>query len=219
MLHKSFKMSTEVIPTLPDLAELFRKYGSDKDVNGYSQVYFTLFDKMRDQEINFLEIGIGTMIPGAHSSMVGYAPQHYKPGASLRAWRDYFPKSRIIGLDLQPDTQFSDEDRIETYLCYSVGTDAFNEWYAKMDGLMLDVIVDDGSHIGTDQLATLKNFYSILKPGGLYIIEDVTEGSIVSTDPKQVDEIVDNDPFFFVGVKNNICVIYKKPLNSNRAGY
>lgn len=202
-----------------DLAELFRKYGSDKDVNGYSQLYHTLFDRIKDEKLNFLEIGIGTMIPGAHSSMVGYAPEHYKPGASLRAWRDYFRNGRIIGLDVQPDTQFDDEERIETYICYSVGIDHFKEWYQKMDGLTLDVVLDDGSHIATDQLETLKNFYPILKPGGLYIIEDVIEDSLLSKNPELIDEVVNKDPFFFVGVKNNICVIYKKPLNSNRQGY
>jgi hypothetical protein len=202
-----------------DLAELFRKYGSDKDVNGYSQVYFTLFDKIKDMKLNFLEIGIGTMIPGAHSSMVGYAPAHYKPGASLRAWRDFMPNSRIIGLDIQLDTQFSDEERIETYLCYSVGTDEVNRWHEKMDGLMFDVIIDDGSHVASDQLITLSNFYPMLKPGGIYIIEDVVENSALSTNPESIEEKCNGDVFFFVGVKNNICVIYKKPLNSNRAGY
>jgi hypothetical protein len=202
-----------------DLAELFRKYGSDKDINGYSQVYFTLFDKMKDMKLNFLEIGIGTMIPGAHSSMVGYAPAHYKPGASLRAWRDFMPNSRIIGLDIQLDTQFSDEERIETYLCYSVGTDEVNRWHEKMDGLMFDVIIDDGSHVASDQLITLSNFYPMLKPGGIYIIEDVVENSALSTNPESIEEKCNGDVFFFVGVKNNICVIYKKPLNSNRAGY
>ena len=202
-----------------DLAELFRKYGSDKDVNGYSQVYFTLFDKIKDMKLNFLEIGIGTMIPGAHSSMVGYAPAHYKPGASLRAWRDFMPNSRIIGLDIQLDTQFSDEERIETYLCYSVGKDEVKRWHEKMDGLMLDVIIDDGSHVASDQLITLSNFYPMLKPGGIYIIEDVVDNSALSTNPESIEEKCNGDAFFFVGVKNNICVIYKKPLNSNRAGY
>ena len=30
-----------------DLAQLFRKYGSDKDRNGYSHLYSTLFDKIK----------------------------------------------------------------------------------------------------------------------------------------------------------------------------
>ncbi len=101
---------------MTDLCDLFNKYGSDKDRNGYAQVYHTLFHKLCDQPINFLEIGIGTMIPGVASSMQGYALEGYKPGGSLRAWRDYFVNGRIVGVDIQPDTQFTDEQRIETYL-------------------------------------------------------------------------------------------------------
>lgn len=205
---------TEVL----DLAELFRKYGSDKDTNGYSQVYFTLFDHLKEQPLNFLEIGIGTMIPGMHSSMVGYSLDGYKPGGSLRAWRDFFQNARVIGLDVQPDTQF-EEERIETYICSSTEAGTFEEWYQKMDGLKMDVIIDDGSHIDTNQLATLSNFYPILKDGGIYVIEDIYPGSSLSVNPKQIEERCNGDPFFFVGVKNNICVIYKKPLDSKRAGY
>ena len=33
--------------------------------------------------------GIGTMLPGVHSSMVGFASPGYRPGGSLRSWRDF----------------------------------------------------------------------------------------------------------------------------------
>ena len=88
-----------------------------------------------------------------------------------------------------------------------------------MDGIMLNVIIDDGSHVASDQLITLSNFYPMLKPGGIYIIEDIVENSALSTNPGSIEEKCNGDPLFFVGVKNNICVIYKKPLNSNRCGY
>ena len=51
-----------------DLSDLFIKYGSDKFVNGYTPLYFILFDHLKSLPIKMLEIGIGTMIPGAHSS-------------------------------------------------------------------------------------------------------------------------------------------------------
>ena len=105
-----------------DLAQLFRYYGTDKDINGYSSIYHTLFDHLRDRRIALLEIGIGTLIQGAPSSMVGYSLRNYRPGGSLRAWRDYFTNGTIHGVDVQPDTQFTDEERITTHICDS--TDA-----------------------------------------------------------------------------------------------
>ncbi len=203
-----------------DLASLFKKYGSDKDVNGYSQPYYTMFDHLKDKEINFLEIGIGTMIPGVHSSMVGYSRPGYKPGGSLRAWRDFFINGRIIGLDVQPDTQFSDEDRIETYLCDTTNESAVKSWYEKkMNDVKFDIIIDDGSHIDTNQISTLHNLYKYLNDGGIYVIEDIYPGSNVSQYPDLVKQNCNDDPFFFVGIKNNLCFIYKKHINSNRANY
>lgn len=39
-----------------DIAELFNKYGSDKDRNGYSHLYSILFDGLKEKEMNILEI-------------------------------------------------------------------------------------------------------------------------------------------------------------------
>lgn len=202
-----------------DLAELFNKYGSDKDRNGYAQLYHTLFNLKRDQEINMLEIGIGSLIPGVPSSMLGYALEGYKPGGSLRAWRDYFPKGRIIGVDIQSDTQFSDEPRIETYITNSTKALEVETLMKQLDDPLFDIILDDGSHHDMDQLVTLYNCYSHLKPGGIYIIEDIYPGSKLTTMPALIGSMCNQDPYFFVGVKNNICVIYKSPLKSRRLNY
>src|ERR1700730_10847839 len=95
------------IPTNPrggttmDLDELFDRYGSDKNRNGYTPVYHALLKHLRDRPMDILEIGIGTLIAGAPSSMVGFALPGYRPGGSLRAWRDYFPKAPVLGMDVQ----------------------------------------------------------------------------------------------------------------------
>jgi len=75
------------------LRDLIHKYGSDKNDNQYTPIYHTIFNPIKNKNINILEIGIGTMIPNAPSSMLGYGSQWYKPGASLRAFRDFFPNA------------------------------------------------------------------------------------------------------------------------------
>ena len=79
-----------------DLATLFASHGSDKDRNGYSSLYNALFLPLKESPVTLLEIGVGTTLPG-NSSMKGYMPDSYKPGASLRAWRDFFPNGEIHG--------------------------------------------------------------------------------------------------------------------------
>lgn len=200
------------------LSELFMHYGSDKDTNGYSQLYAILFDSLKDKPIRLLEIGIGTMIPGVHSSMVGYAAPHYKPGGSLRSWRDYFSQGEIFGFDVQPDTQFSDEERITTRICDSTNQSVVNEVMAEVGG-QFDIIIDDGSHLDMHQFQTLNNFLPYLKENGLYIIEDIYPGSRVSVEAGILEGITKKMPFFFAGFKNNLCIIKKCSLPSKRLSY
>lgn len=202
-----------------DLGQIFRAYGSDKDINGYTSIYHTLFDHMRDQPITMLEIGIGTMIPGVHSSMVGYAREGYKPGGSLRAWRDYFVNGTIYGADVQPDTQFAGEPRIITCLCDSTNPVEVGLFMQKIGNIKFDIIIDDGSHIDANQLKTLANFYPYLKDSGIYIVEDIYPGSALSKTPKVIAPLANGDPYFFVGTKNNICVIFKKHLERDSNSY
>lgn len=193
-----------------DLDQLFNHYGSDKTINGYAPIYHSLFKHLRNNPIDLLEIGIGTMIPGVHSSMVGYALDGYKPGGSLRAWRDYFPQGKIIGCDVQPDTQFS-EDRITTFLCDSTSKTSV-EVAAEiiLVDINFDIIIDDGSHRDEDQLKTLRNMYPLLKTGGYYIVEDIYPNSKMSGPfHDQVKEIC-KDAMFYMNDKKNLLIISKR---------
>lgn len=152
------------------LSDLFAGYATDKGVNGYTPIYEALFRHQRQRIGSVLEIGIGTMIPGAPSSMIGWALPGYEPGGSLRAWRDWFPNAKILGLDLQPDTQFT-ELRIETRLCDTRQADDVAACLGAPRP-MFDLIIDDGDHSVSAQLLTCANIYPYLADGGYYIIED-----------------------------------------------
>jgi hypothetical protein len=193
------------------LSTLFACHGSDKDRNGYSSLYNALFLPLKDSPVTLLEVGIGTMIPGAHSSMKGYMPDSYRPGASLRAWRDFFPNGEIHGMDVATDCMLS-EDRIKTHLCDSTDPACCQLWADAHPDLAFDVIVDDGSHWDLHQLATLENLWPHLKPGGYYVIEDVVPNSLISREPHRVYQIAGDVGIFFAGLKNNLCVIHKAPL-------
>lgn len=132
------------------------KYNTDKRIgannHGYTEVYFDQLNDKRDKVRKVMEIGI-------------------HKGGSLRMWRDFFSLAEVYGLDNHPETLF-EADRIksvfaeqkeEASLIKSVG-DIGNDF---------DLIVDDGSHEVEDQLLSFKVFFSIVKVGGIYAIEDV----------------------------------------------
>lgn len=88
-------------------------------------------------------------------------------GASMKMWREYYPKAEIIGVDnaMQSDLKIDGVGLVEI--------DATNPIELKELG-NFDIIIDDGSHMTADQQASFEHlFYSQLNPGGIYIIEDL----------------------------------------------
>ena len=90
-------------------------------------------------------------------------------GASLRMWRDYFPKAVIHGLDIDPARSF-EAVRIQV----TIGSQANPDVLARVaDGAALDLVVDDGSHVVDHMLTSFRSLWHRIKPGGFYIIEDL----------------------------------------------
>ena len=162
----------------PTIKELLRQQGTNK-WSMYGDLYDVLFAPMRDSLRCVVEIGIGTLDPNAPSTMIGFCEEGYRPGGSLRAWRDYFPNAEIHGIDVHPDTMFEDE-RIFTHLIDSTVIDidstvCVDDW-ATLPGL----IIDDGLHSIGAQKATFDNFFPLLDNGQLYIIEDVAPENVAA---------------------------------------
>lgn len=143
------------------LEDLFTKYGTDKGIWGYTEVYEKYLRDIRDQVTNVLEIGICGFrdIP---NNVVG---------ASLFAWRDYFTNAYIYGLDNDGRFIFNDKPRIYTQRC-----DAYNR--ADLDHVMLtfgqqfDFICDDAVHDPLPQIQLCDQLWPFLRRGGVYAIEE-----------------------------------------------
>jgi hypothetical protein len=175
------------------LGALFDREGSDKG-QWYGRLYDVLLEPIRDSVKYVVEIGIGTMVPNAPSSMVDWAGANYRPGASLRAWRDYFPNAEIHGIDPAPDTTVVGEPRIKTHQFDSRDAALATELFARFSHVIPDLIIDDGLHTPDAQIATMQNFLPHVRPGGLYIVEDV-EPQHVKTVAGEINRIRPNSIF------------------------
>jgi hypothetical protein len=198
--------------TATPLLDIFASYGTDKGVNGYAPIYEALFRHQRRRITSVLEVGIGTMIPNAPSSMVGWALPGYAPGGGLRAWRDWFPNAEVMGLDIQHDTLFT-EQRIETRLC---DTQQASEVAACLGapGPIFDLVIDDGDHTARGQLLTCANIYPYLADGGYYIIEDTWDLPLDTAAMEELAGLTEPSARFVVtwernNLRNNLIVISK----------
>ena len=185
------------------LRQLIDFYGSDKNLNEYTPIYQSIFHPLKNNNINLLEIGIGTLIPNVPSSMVGYGLGEYKPGASLRAFKDFFPNGKIYGGDVQKDCMF-EEDRIKTFLFDSTNAEECN---FTLNDLTFDIIIDDGLHEAQAQLNTFSNLFPRLNSGGYYFIEDISTHNPLYEQWEEVFKEIDGEKW--TNKYRNIIVFFK----------
>jgi len=145
------------------------KWGSDKGRNHYTTVYSALFQDRCEQPIKIFELGLGTNNPDAPSNMGIFGA----PGASHRGWRELFPNALVYGADIDRQIMFQ-EDRIKTFYCDQLDRSSIRELWAQpelMDGA--DIIIEDGLHTLEANISFLEESLQHLRPGGIYIIEDI----------------------------------------------
>ena len=148
------------------LDELFSFYKTDKANyikstkiygHGYAKFYEKHFSNLRDKKLNILEIG-------------SYS------GSSAAAFVKYFKKSNIYCLDINLTKFIYKSKNIHPF-----GLDISNKRMIKkflnkisfFENIKnFDIIIDDGSHILSDQLKAIDYFFKYLNKDGYYVIED-----------------------------------------------
>lgn len=160
------------------MCRVMSRHGSDKGqgMHNYTTVYSAVFDELRDQPLRIFELGLGTNNPTLASSMGTFG----RPGASLRGWRELFPKAAIFGADIDRDILF-EEDRIRTFYCNQLDAEVIrNLWSQPALQAPMDIIIDDGLHTFEGNVSFLKGSLAQIRPGGMYVVEDINQGDIES---------------------------------------
>jgi hypothetical protein len=157
-----------------ELSALFCQYGSDKSsMHNYHLLYAPLLEAKRDERLRLLEIGLGTNNPDVVSTMGASG----RPGASLRAFRDFLPNAKLFGADIDRRILFK-EERILTYHVDQTRSISFDELAGKLGSEGFDLVIDDGLHSPNANIATMIFALKILKPLGWFVVEDIRSNSI-----------------------------------------
>jgi hypothetical protein len=157
------------------LTQIANETGTDKGTmaglaHAYTVIYEVLLANLCNLPINLMEVGLAMGGPEA-----GFpASRTVEDAPSVRMWHEYFPNAQIYGVDI------SDFSRFETEWFHFFQADCgdagrLSAIAKKLSdaGTQFDVIVDDGSHASYHQQLTFLKFFSLIKPGGLFIIEDL----------------------------------------------
>ncbi|MFO1097867.1 MAG: hypothetical protein U1E81_06205 [Xanthobacteraceae bacterium] len=155
-----------------ELKAYFDKWGSDKSTaHNYHLIYGPIL-KERYKIKGLLEIGIGSIDRNIVSNM-GLGG---RPGASLRAFRDFLDQAKIYGADIDRAILF-EEDRIETFYVDQTNEESFDDLRSRLPD-ELDIVIDDGLHSPNANLQTLKFGLSKVRIGGWVIVEDIALAAV-----------------------------------------
>ena len=139
--------------------------------NNYVDCYTAYFEAFRHKPITILEIGIGVTGPNWNTKITQGG--NAGGGASLKMWNEYFSKANFEFIDINPAKQF-DNNRTKTFVVDQSDKGQLKDYVADRKNVF-DFIIDDGSHKGSHQQISLEVLWKMLKPGGIYFIEDLND--------------------------------------------
>ena len=138
------------------LREYFEQHEHGRGIwkwNHYFDIYQRHFQKFVGREVHVLEIGIYS-------------------GGSLAMWKDYFgPEARIYGVDLEAACKAYEDDSVRVFTGDQADRGFWKRFRAQVP--RLDIVIDDGGHHHEQQIVTLEETLPHLRPGGVYLCEDV----------------------------------------------
>lgn len=152
------KRDGEHVPDTPNpLKDFFSAHKKGKGIwkwEHYFEIYHRHFSKFVGREANVLEIGIYS-------------------GGSLEMWRHYFgSKCHIYGVDIAAACKCYEDEHTSIFVGDQADRGFWKEFKEKVAAV--DVVIDDGGHEPEQQIVTLEEMLPHLRPGGVYLCEDIT---------------------------------------------
>lgn len=133
--------------------EILESYESDKNnatEHSYGDAYADIFSRYdRNSEISILELGV-------------------QRGGSLLAWKEFFPNARVTGIDIS-------DSRLEKYKTDTVEF-ILGDLRVAIDQVKdrsFDIIIDDSDHFDGTVAWIIQHYWSLLKPNGTMVVEDI----------------------------------------------
>lgn len=136
------------------LYDFAMEYGTDKSSHGYCPLYEQLLSSYIEKECTLMEMGIGG-------------------GGSLKMWRRWLPKSKVIGFERDENTCQRAIEASNDYEVVQGDQSCLEDLRKVAKGRFFDIIVDDAGHNANEQLVAFHYLFDHVYPGGWYIIEDI----------------------------------------------
>jgi hypothetical protein len=119
----------------------------------YLDIYHRHLSKFAGRSVQVVEVGVYS-------------------GGSLHMWKHYFGSGcRISGVDMQPACKQYEDASTTIYIGDQADRVFWRHFREHVPAV--DVLIDDGGHRPEEQMVTLEEMLPHLRPGGVYICEDI----------------------------------------------
>jgi cephalosporin hydroxylase len=119
----------------------------------YFNIYHRHLSKFVGQKVQVLEVGVAS-------------------GGSREMWKNYFGSNcQIYGVDIEEACKAYEKDSIKIFIGDQTDRNFWKRFKSEVP--TLDIVIDDGGHEPEQQIATLEELLPHLRPGGVYICEDI----------------------------------------------
>jgi hypothetical protein len=96
-------------------------------------------------------------------------------GGSIGMWREYFgPSLHIYGIDIDPSCRALEGEGVTIFIGDQSDPTFWEGFLANSPPI--DIVLDDGGHTPAQQSVTLECLLPAMRPGGVYICEDIQGG-------------------------------------------
>jgi hypothetical protein len=136
------------------LDEIGLRLGTDKSsaAHNYLKLYERRLGTFRLDRLTLFEIGV-------------------LRGQSIAMWSEFFPNATIVGLDINPACKAYEAGNKHVRIGEQSDGRFLRSVMAEFGAPR--IVIDDGSHLWSDQIATFRELFPALAAGGIYIIEDI----------------------------------------------
>ncbi|KAL2067581.1 hypothetical protein VTL71DRAFT_2006 [Oculimacula yallundae] len=143
--------------------EIATKHGTDKvNPHHYNYMYEKHLNPLRDRPLKMLEIGLGCNMA-------------YGPGKSYYTWLEFLPHVDMYYIEYDGacvEKWSKDMTNVKVFTGDQADT-AFLDSFISASGGGFDIIIDDGGHFMNQQITSFNKLFPIVKPGGIYFVEDL----------------------------------------------
>jgi hypothetical protein len=90
----------------------------------------------------------------------------------LLMWKHYFDeRCKVHGVDIQPECKAYENSHTTIHIADQVDQSCWKRF--REDVAVVDILIDDGSHVPEHQMVTLEEILPHVRPGGVFLCEDL----------------------------------------------